>query len=172
MRYFLLLLLPFFFAASCSDDEELSPVDQLPPATQTGENVVACLIDGELWVNDPNRTGEVNISAIYNSDFNRISINAKQRDSDQSLLSIIGFRLTPPVVGVQSLNPFLIVFEDDPNGQPVRYEIDTVSSYQVTVTKIDFNQHILSGLFHGCLVSGSRRDTIQISDGHFDLTYY
>ena len=64
MRYFFLLI--NLLTISCyGDDEQLSPADQLPLATQTGENIVACLIDGEPWVNDPNRTGEVNISASY-----------------------------------------------------------------------------------------------------------
>jgi hypothetical protein len=30
-------------------DDDDNPIDKLPPATQTGKNIFACLIDGQPW---------------------------------------------------------------------------------------------------------------------------
>lgn len=52
-RYTLLFLsLILLSTSSCKDDDDTptNPVDQLPPATQTGENTFGCLLDGEVFI--------------------------------------------------------------------------------------------------------------------------
>src|SRR5690606_22398394 len=52
MNKTLLLLLSslLLFACCKSDDNMPAPIDQLPPATQTGEVIFACLVDGEPYI--------------------------------------------------------------------------------------------------------------------------
>src|SRR5690606_10145242 len=52
MNKTLILLLSslFLFACCKSDDNMPAPIDQLPPATQTGEVIFACLVDGEPYI--------------------------------------------------------------------------------------------------------------------------
>ena len=52
MRNTLILLLSslLLFACCKSDDNMPTPIDQLPPATQTGEVIFACLVDGEPYI--------------------------------------------------------------------------------------------------------------------------
>jgi hypothetical protein len=48
----LFLLLVITFTLSCCDEDDnksANPIDQLPPATQTGANTFGCLLDGEVF---------------------------------------------------------------------------------------------------------------------------
>ena len=58
-----ILLLAFTSCKSCKKD--VAPIDQLPPATQTGANTAGCLINGVAWI--PNGDGWAGIPAIYTS---------------------------------------------------------------------------------------------------------
>jgi hypothetical protein len=60
-----LLFAIFIVLASChkdDDDQPTDPVDQLPPATQTGAGTFGCLLDGEVFLpgNTPN-----NLDCVY-----------------------------------------------------------------------------------------------------------
>ncbi|WP_418602421.1 hypothetical protein [Hwangdonia sp.] len=48
----LLFVLSLTLSLSCcnKDDNPRNPIDQLPPATQTGENTFGCLVNGEPLV--------------------------------------------------------------------------------------------------------------------------
>ena len=171
MRYFLLLLLPFFFAASCDDDEQLSPVDQLPPATQTGENVVACLIDGEPWVNDPNRTGEVNISAQYNHTTNKMLIrSSKIDDLNSNLRYSIEILLNTLDTRLLNSNEFQVAYIVKEDAQEKVY-LDT-DDFELEITNLVTQDKIVSGNFLGFLSIPNSQDTLVIKNGHFDITFY
>ena len=60
----LLFTIPLL-ALKCNKDPEppIEPIDQLPPATQTGENTFGCLVDGEVWL----PRGSFNFPAIASS---------------------------------------------------------------------------------------------------------
>jgi len=45
-----IILLLSLGACSKDDDIPKSPIDQLPPATQTGENTFGCLLDGKAFL--------------------------------------------------------------------------------------------------------------------------
>ena len=48
-RYFILYIILLGMVVSC-DKETLAPIDQLPPATQTGADIFACLVDGQAFI--------------------------------------------------------------------------------------------------------------------------
>ena len=171
MRLFLFLLLPLLLAPSCADDDELTPLDQLPPATQTGENIVACLIDGEPWINDENRTGEVNISAFYDDRFNTITINSTKSISDYTY-SALGFRIVPPKIGFQDINPFSIVYTKTTSTNSNDYLITGSTFCFVNITHLGIEERIIAGTFEGIIVSENINDTIAITDGRFDVTFF
>ena len=52
-RIIILLVLCILFIRCSSDDDNVNasdPVNQLPEATQTGENTFGCLLDGEAFI--------------------------------------------------------------------------------------------------------------------------
>ena len=47
---FLLGILLLLIGCSKKDDPTLTPLEQLPPATKTGENTAGCLVNGEAFL--------------------------------------------------------------------------------------------------------------------------
>ena len=171
MKY-LFLLFATLLAASCTEDDELTPLDQLPPATQTGENIVACLIDGEPWVNDPNRTGEVNISASYYEMQDAMQIITFSGEYGTSRGSVISLIISPPNTGLSNLESNSLRYTSKPQTEEeVEYFLN-VNDGAIEVTNLDVESRILSGRFYGQLFSSSTTDTLRITDGRFDVTFY
>ncbi|MEO6837649.1 MAG: hypothetical protein ABI185_04635 [Ginsengibacter sp.] len=54
MKYTFLIISSLFFitltGSKCKKDKPINPVDQLPPATQSGANTFGCLIDGKVFL--------------------------------------------------------------------------------------------------------------------------
>lgn len=51
MKHFFLLLLTLSLSGCSKDDDRpINPIDQLPPATQTGANTFGALLDGEAFI--------------------------------------------------------------------------------------------------------------------------
>jgi hypothetical protein len=51
MKNLLLLLLALTLSCCSKDDNKpVNPLDQLPPATQTGANTAGCLVDGKAFL--------------------------------------------------------------------------------------------------------------------------
>ena len=68
MRIFFIISLFLFLTAACTktdDDAPAGPLDELPPATQTGANTFGCLINGEPWYNRGRTVSQPDLSAGY-----------------------------------------------------------------------------------------------------------
>ncbi|MBQ0767738.1 MAG: hypothetical protein KBT58_00490, partial [Bizionia sp.] len=53
MKNLLLAFALLLIVSNCNkndDDQPTNPIDQLPPATQTGANTFGCLLDGEPFL--------------------------------------------------------------------------------------------------------------------------
>ncbi|MDT0650604.1 hypothetical protein [Autumnicola edwardsiae] len=61
----LILILGLLFNTSCNndDDQPRKPIDQLPAATQTGQQTFGCLINGEAFI--PDNLGRGRPNAFY-----------------------------------------------------------------------------------------------------------
>ena len=173
MRYLLICLFPLLLLAACSDDEQLSPVDQLPPATQTGVGMMACLIDGEPWVNSPDGLGFQGIqTSVLGPPSNRISVigisdEIKSDDSYQSLIIRLPLAVDMGMVEVDS-STFRFI---DRLPTVIREKRSLLPSMcQLNVTHIDSEAGTLSGEFDAILIDDESRDTINLSEGRFDVS--
>ncbi|GAB4499083.1 MAG: hypothetical protein OHK0019_35590 [Saprospiraceae bacterium] len=52
------------------------------------------------------------------------------------------------------------------------YHIDTTASYDIALTKLDYDNKIVSGHFFFTALTQSKKDTIRVTDGRFDVKYY
>lgn len=86
-----------FLAAEC-DKEKLAPIDQLPPATQTGANTFGCLINGEVFKPSGSNLGGPVLSAsyiLYNGKYG-LSIGASQGGGGYDSYCYIRYRDARP----------------------------------------------------------------------------
>ena len=161
------LIITVLFLSSCelfNDDNDTS--DQLPEATQTGENTFGCLINGKPFV----VTNTSQQTAIYQQGQLQFGVNIGVGNNDET----IAFNLVNPLMVGESYN----LTENDYKAGYTKRIGDKICIYQfektfegsIIFTKIDLNNYIISGRFSfstkkiGC-------EDIKITDGVFDLKY-
>jgi len=82
-KYILLLFLPALLSLSCckkDDDQPVDPVNQLPPATQTGANTAGCLVNGEPFTPKGYITGG-NLPRYYDGEVFGLGIIRREEDN-------------------------------------------------------------------------------------------
>lgn len=167
MKKLILILLTTFTLSCCNneDDKPQNPIDQLPPATQTGANTFGCLINGEPFVvsNTSNQT------AIYQGGVLQIGGGIDNSIMDKR----ISINISAPI----NLNtPYdLTLFPNNlaifvNNGEGCYYDYDHTTSGTLTITKFDQTNFIISGTFNFSTQT-NECENINITNGRFDLQY-
>lgn len=170
MKYTLLLFLMIpLLATNCEDDPPLSPLEQLPPATQTGEYTFGCLVNGEAFV--PDNRGD--IIAIYQQSVlilggEGMNTRPGEQNISMDIRSAIkigrSYDLTNDPYDAAG---FVWYGIDIPT---CRYEAENTLSGILTITHFDSLNYIVAGTFEfttateGC-------DTIRVTNGRFDIPY-
>lgn len=166
MKKLFLLLLTTFTLSCCNDDDNpQNPLDQLPPATQTGANTFGCLINGEPFVvsNTSNQT------AIYQGGVLQIGggIDNSIMDKHISINISAPINLNTPY-DLTLLPNNLAIFVN--NGEGCYYDYDHTTSGTLTITKFDQTNFIISGTFNFSTQT-NECENINITNGRFDLQY-
>ena len=164
----LLITLPLL-AAGCKDDEpEVAPIDQLPPATRTGQYTFGCLVNGKAFV--PDNTND--ITAIYQGGGVQIYAQLVRSTGEQEI-GIVAFSQITENSSYNLTNVPSQIAEFDWYGVGIStciYEPEETISGTLTITHFDDEEYIISGTFEfttateGC-------DTIRVTDGRFDIPY-
>tara|TARA_B110000090_G_C13112588_1_gene342978 strand:+ start:106 stop:648 length:543 start_codon:yes stop_codon:yes gene_type:complete len=175
----LLLLLTITVTLSCcnknDDDQPINPIDQLPPATQTGAQTFGCLINGEPFV--PPSFGSNSPSAFYQFVDGAYTFNISgSKGGGASLQSIsIGG------IDVNELQEITYsLYEESQNNHYGEYNIgggitfSGTSSQEnpgtLTITNFDQANFIISGTFDFTLLDNDGNE-INITNGRFDMNY-
>jgi predicted small secreted protein len=173
MKKIILLIGILLTINSCSEknENELTPLEQLPEATQTGENTFGCLINGEAFV-VRNTSKQV---AIYQGGGLSISgaldINSLTRE--------VSFFLSESSIGENIKENQLYILNNSTimKGQYYRedlncfYYTNNMLVGSVKITKIDRINYIISGTFEFDAISDTCNDIVKITNGRFDLKY-
>ena len=185
IRLSCLLLLAFASCKSCKKD--VNPIDQLPPATQTGANTAGCLINGVAWIPNGNAwSGLKPITAVggVQDQFIIIKFNLNSNSGGngdyQEYVSLcinnyktLGERAlnfnTPPHPNTTGIRP-------KDYGRYIR-RVVTESDYMTTtnvVGKVDlktFDETTgkLSGTFEFDAIDPTTNKIISIKSGRFDI---
>lgn len=159
-------------SSKCEKDKSpINPVDQLPPATQTGANTFGCLVNGEVWIPKDNygqatfslyadptfENGVFGVTAIKYYDagkFQQISFG-----SDTCTNSGV-YPLGKPHNRAQfmDIGKSLMLISDN---QGVK------CTGTMSITKYDLQNRIFSGTFEFTIYN-TVGDTIRITHGRFD----
>jgi uncharacterized protein YaiE (UPF0345 family) len=164
----LLFILPLLSITSCNndDDQPQNPIDQLPEATQTGENTFGCLINGEPFaISNTN-----DLVAIFQQGQLQFGANSEQNNKVISLnLSIIdpleeNFNYTLGEnfynTGYSSITDSLICI----------YGFNDSIEGNISFSKIDNINYIVSGTFE-FTTDNDDCEIVNITNGRFDLQY-
>nr|WP_315258206.1 hypothetical protein [uncultured Flavobacterium sp.] len=171
----LLLLLTIAIALSCcdkDDDKPKNPIDQLPPATQTGANTFGCLLDGEVF--KPGLTNN-SLDCVYQNINNEyyFSLQGNRRDTNNNLI-----RLGCSTQNLQIIEGQTYQLKERIDGNANgKYFFNLDFSYTTTtevgelkITKLDFTNNIVSGTFWFD-VKDSKGVIHQIREGRFDMQF-
>jgi len=167
---------------ACHKEQEDCPPD-LPCATQDGENTFGCYINQVAWIAqkapyilDPSvhKLQAWLDEPGYGTDHNNfLQITATSIDSSAYDFISMTFGAITKIGDINHnfLNTFRIeAFLDGRSGITAGvYSIDTLSPYEIVLTKIDYDNNIISG--HFSFKGISSIDTIRITDGRFDVKY-
>ncbi len=167
-----ILFLILFLAATCGKDD-IKPIDKLPPATTEGKNTFGCLVNGEAWVahieDNPILFGERVVDAQYDDeDYLRI---VAERDIESQNINQTLF-LHCSVIRIDSSFFRKNCKLRDYNDHCDEFEMDTLSSYNLIINRLDTENKIISGLFNFTVIAADCNDTLQITDGRFDVKYH
>ena len=153
-----------------SDPKPLTELEKLPPATQTGKNTIGCLINGKAFV--PATT--VDVIAIYQQgilDFRSLVFNPDKT---------IKFVLLEQYFGVLGTNSYpLNIYPLSSASISIQLHDTTYCYGQMkdvfygvfSINKLDRVNYIISGKFEFKTVANIGCDTLNITDGRFDVQY-
>jgi hypothetical protein len=178
MKSKLLYILLFIVFCSCNDDDDQprTALEQLPPATQTGEQTFACLIDGEPFI--PPIFGNNAPRAFYQ--FVDGAYTFVLRGGLGGSLSLQS--VTVGGIDVNALQEMSYPLYDEASGNHFgEYNIGGGLTYRGTatpnnpgilnITKIDTENFIISGTFEFEAEEINTGEIIKITEGRFDLNY-
>lgn len=168
-----LITLLFVFALySCCKDktDNGTPAEQLPPATEDGENTFGCLVNGEVWLPQ----GAINVNRLETDYSNgSFTVTARRKNStvNQGLSLHVEYKFNQADSFIFSI-PYdtlpWALYSD--LSSSCYFYTDEMHSGQILISKFDSINRVVAGKF-----SFDANDTVcggvHITEGRFDLRY-
>ena len=185
-----LLFLGLIFSLTfigCKKHKPSRPIDQLPPATQTGANTFGCLVNGEaVVIHKPSGDLSPDFGCQYQLIYHTVTgytFNVHASDKiDGCHFKSVGIFLDSIQLGqnTYALNTGVVKYGkrglvDIAKGCPpsplLTYWTDNTVTGQLTITHFDQQKQIVSGTFYFDAVEQTSGDTVHVTDGRFDMNY-
>jgi len=180
--YLAFLVFILFSFASCRKHKPSNPVDQLPPATQTGANTFGCLINGQAFLPKGPSLGPI-LQCAYqylNTDYSKgffFQLSAGD-DSNSSDVTGIGIYTDSLEIGKMDFqlgankpgNAYGLYTRINLSGINMNLYTNNNLPGQLTITKFDEISQIVSGTFWFSVIKNPG-DTLKITDGRFDMQF-
>ncbi len=170
MKLFLTYAVLVFSLLSCKKDH--SNADQLPSATQTGENTFGCKINGTIFL--PGGTGLAqSLKVQYDPTPGAgLSISAKKvlSGSQSAYVTLLGVNISAAGNYPLSLSSNYRVSYTDGANCGFQTEQDVPESGVLNITRFDTQTRVVSGTFS---FKGTTQScgTVEATDGRFDVKY-
>lgn len=164
---------------ACKKDKK-APIDQLPPATESGKNTFGCLINGQAWLPKGSfPAGSLNPSLHYDPTFENGTLSIKAyRIAGSNKVDIVigGTNIDKPgiyQIGTRGTDAEQVANVRDERSGCNYYnnENGTVCSGTLEITKLDLPGKIIAGTF-SFTISTPGCETWKVTDGRFDLRLY
>lgn len=174
-KFILLIFLATTISCCNKDDDNppVEPVDQLPPATQTGARTFGCLLDGEVFLPGTNTPNPLDCVYQYvnGSYYFTLQSNRRINGSDLQAMAILSNAFQIEEGFTYDLK------ENIPNSVAGYYSFNLDANYtseihtgELKITKLDYDNHIVSGTFWFD-VKDSNGVVHEIRDGRFDVRF-
>ncbi|OGX87830.1 DUF6252 family protein [Hymenobacter glacialis] len=176
MKIYPLLMLGALLGLSQCQKNDPAPVDQLPPATQTGANTFGCLLNGQPWTPQGNN-GKPNFTVSYDPGYAGGALQVKTYryvEPNQVRQGITFGAANVTQAGFYSFdlpNSNSAFYTDLSQPSPCDYIGDpprvTYQKGTLTITRLDLTQGVVSGTFSFTLYQPGC-DTVRVTNGRFD----
>jgi hypothetical protein len=176
--YIKIIIIALIFVSCSNDDNKPSnPVDQLPPATQTGAQTIGCLVNGVPFTD----SGVMNNFYQFINGEYFLVINWEMNTSEGFMFGQIDLskiEINEGETYTLNISDFL---EDDyvggngtyatNIGEQSQYETNETVTGHIHFTRFDTENFIMSGTFEFQAKEIQSGKTINITDGRFDLNF-
>lgn len=181
MKQVLLIFLSLvLLSSSCRKNKSKVPVDQLPPETQTGANTFGCLINGEVFKPKGNPFAGPVIKAQYQFVNGKQGFGISARRSDGEIGQVVGIIGDSIKISIGTFNLTSLgsgkfrggyTYSDLTNPIGISYYTNEIQTGQITITKFDTINQIVSGTFWFDAIDSTTRKIVRVREGRFDLPY-
>ena len=169
---FMLCILTF----SCSSDDDNAngsdPINQLPDATQTGENTFGCLLDGEAFIPGGGTNPLDCVYQFVDGEY-YFQLQGRKRNDNFNLISIGIATIAKEIDEGETYN----LLEQAEGNVFARYGFSANFSYtstqdsgQLIITNLDMDNQIISGTFWFDVID-QNGELREIRDGRFDMEF-
>lgn len=184
MKTLYLFPVVLLLAASCKEE----PLDTLPKATQEGKNTMGCLVDGKAWtpskpkVSSPGGGGDPwairwrAAPAGYGMTISFFSATGRAEvpTSIQFFVPDVRFATTVPLnqaadPAITSSNPAYAICSLGNKVPSRKFLTGPDAVGELVLTRFDTVAHIVSGTFHFTGREAGTGQTMQVTDGRFDM---
>lgn len=171
----LLIVLTLILTLSCCKDDDvtpINPIDQLPPATQTGANTFGCLLDGKAFLPDGRHLSLDCVYQFVDGGYH-FALQGNRRDNNSIL---VGLGIGTQNLEINQNQTYDIAQHEDGYtsgvyffGTFINYTTSTYTG-KLTITKLDQINQIVSGTFWYDIKD--HNDVVHhIREGRFDMRY-
>lgn len=168
------LLLAALLGLSQCKHADPAPVDQLPPATQTGANTFGCLVNGQPWT-PKGYDGTSNYSVVYDAGVQGGHLDIQTyrypdaSNALQTIAVISGHIVQTGTYSLRSPQRAVASYSDYKSGcyWSVRDSATTYRRGTLTITRLDLQAGIIAGTFAFTLYKPGC-DSVRVTQGRFD----
>lgn len=182
-HHLLAILFLAMLLGSCEDNHTTNPIqnkppteEQLPPITTNGAGTFGCKVNGKVWVAKSNKTGWPPTYASINRQ-NEWHVNVT------GMISLNNMR--DELINVRFYNTYanyypLYMDLKMPNLSAARFTdftvnqtwgTDSIIGGDLSILKFDTSNQIISGTFSFRCINQQIKDTMEITEGRFDMHY-
>jgi len=175
---YIFLILPFL-TIGCSNDDDASfknPVSQLPPPTQTGENTLGCLVNGEVFLPKGTSLAGPVLDCVYQYVDGGYYFGLQGNRRVNGILQAIGVGTRRLQINEGEIYQLLENLDGNANGawyypaeMAILYTSETHSG-ELEITKLDESENIVSGTFWYDLQLPDG-EIVEVREGRFDMQY-
>ena len=163
--------------SECKKHKPETPVEQLPPVTQSGKNTLGFLLNGQPWTPKGWSGGTTNLSVYYDQTFRGGTFNiTTYRQISQDDKQTFGIAMDSlQKIGTynsENISNLKFAFIDAiKNCQIDYFDASIFRKSKLIITKLDKTNQIISGTFDVVLYKTGCGDTLKITEGRFDMKY-